>query len=115
MNQTTSILSFDAFRVSIEVIGSLRSVVAQVRKHDGPLATQMRRAASSVSLNVAEGTRREGRDKLHLWRIAAGSAQEVVACLHVAAAWQYVKQSSELDALFELLDRRLAILWRLTH
>ena len=115
MNTKTSLLSFDAYRISIEAIAALRAPLERIRTHDGPLATQIRKAASSVALNVAEGRRRRGRDKLHFWHIAAGSAEEVIACLHVAIAWGYFESESQLDELLELLDRELAMLWRLTH
>jgi four helix bundle protein len=77
-------------------------------------------ARSSVSiilnnpLNVAEGRSRAGRDRTHLFRIAAGSASEVAAALDVAQAFGYL--SSELcEPSRKLLDRQRALLWGLTH
>jgi four helix bundle protein len=73
-----------------------------------------RRAGSSVPLNIAEGARRTGRDRHHAYRIAAGSAAEVRAALSVAHGWGYIEplQAQTTDAL---IDRLLALLWRLTH
>jgi four helix bundle protein len=107
-------MSFDAFDVSLQLVRSLRQPLKQVQAFDASLATQIRKAAASVPLNLNEGRRRRGGDRLHLWRVAAGSADEVRACLLVAQAWGYL----EADALEEplaLLDRVLAMSWRLTH
>jgi four helix bundle protein len=58
------------------------------------LARQMRRAASSVVLNIAEGSGSSGGTRRERYRNALGSAREVVACIEVARAWQY----ADLDA-----------------
>jgi four helix bundle protein len=86
--KTRSAYRFDAYEVSLELIGELKGIVGRVKVRDGDLARQMRRAASSVALNLREGLRRAGGDRLHCWRIAAGSVDEVVAALEVAVAWE---------------------------
>jgi hypothetical protein len=53
-------------------------------------------------------------DRRHHWRIAAGSADEVYTTLQVAVAWGKLQQS-EVDEALRLLDRVLAMTWRLTH
>jgi four helix bundle protein len=70
--------------------------------------------ASRVPLNLAEGRRRVGKDRLHHFRIAAGSAAEVRVALLVARAWGDLEARDVEEALL-LLDRLLAMLWRLTH
>jgi four helix bundle protein len=105
---------FVAFEVALEVIGSLQAVVSVVRRHDGRLAQQIVASASSVAANLAEGNRRTGRDRLHLFRIAAGSADETRAHLRVALAWGWVSEAQLRPAL-RLLDRQLALIWGLTH
>jgi four helix bundle protein len=77
----------DAQKVAMELIEGLREIVARVRTGSPDLADQMRRAATSVALNLAEGTRRQGRDKKRVYRIAAAETQELKAALTVAAAW----------------------------
>ena len=67
---------FDALELAIECIGSLRGLVQVVRRQDAKLARQIVAAASSVAANIAEGNRRRGADRLHFFRIAAGSADE---------------------------------------
>ena len=103
---------FVTYQVSIELIRSLRDLVPIVQKYDRDLADQMHRAATSVSLNLAEGQRlRAGNQRRH-YEIAHGSANEVRAAIDVAAAWGWIKEASEQR---RILDRLLALLWGLTH
>ena len=48
---------FIAYEVSLEVVTSLRAVVPLIERNDRDLADQLKRAASSVVLNLAEGNR----------------------------------------------------------
>jgi four helix bundle protein len=105
---------FVAFEVAIQTIEAMREVVAVVRRKDVDLAKQMVRAASSVAANVAEGNRRTGKDRLHLFRIATGSADEVIAHLRVAQAWGYVEPAQVAQAM-KLADRELRLLTGLTR
>ena len=105
---------FIAFESALRIIDSLRGVVVIVRRHDRALAQQIVSAASSVAANLAEGNERVGRDRLHLFRIAAGSAAETRAHLRVALAWRWIA-SADCEASLALIDEELAMLWRLTH
>ncbi|MEM9489505.1 MAG: four helix bundle protein [Myxococcota bacterium] len=121
MNPTTnsclfiqSKTGFDVFDVSLELIRTVRGPIEVIRSHDATLSTQLRKAAASVPANIREGNRRQGRDRLHLWTIAAGSADEVQSHLLVAQAWGYIDDTA-LQVPLQLVDRVLAMLWRLTH
>ena len=103
---------FIAYEVSVQLVTSLREVVPLVERSDRDLADQMRRAASSVVLNLAEGQRSAKGNKHKHYAIAHGSANEVKAALAVAQAWGWI---GEAHVPREILDRLLAILWRLTH
>jgi four helix bundle protein len=107
-------MRFIALERALEVVRSLRAPLEVVRRRDAKLFDEMRRAANSVCLNLAEGSRRRGADRLHFWRIAAGSAAELRAALHLAEAWGDLDPTTvaHSDAL---LDQVLAILWRLTR
>ena len=105
---------FDALEVSLQLVRSLRLPVLRLRRRDRALSDQIRRAASSIPLNLAEGRRRSGGDRAHHWRIAAGSAEELRAALRVALAWGDIEEP-ELSGAFELFDRVLAMLWRLVR
>lgn len=103
---------FHVYGAALGLVSALRSVLGELTKSDRALADQLRRAASSVVLNIAEGNRRAGKDRAHFFRIAAGSAAEVRAALDVARAWGMIGVTSAAEAE---LDRVLAMLWRLTH
>jgi four helix bundle protein len=105
---------FEVYELSLQMVWAMRSAHARIRQHDRDLACQLKRATSSVPANIAEGARRQGADRLHHYRIAAGSASELRSHLCTAVAW------GDLDAALAnpplaLCDRVLAILWRLTH
>ena len=114
MNPKQQPTNFEAFNLSLDLIAALTGVHGVIRQHDSDLAKQMRRAANSVALNLAEGRRRVGRDRPHSWRVAAGSADETKACLLVASAWGIVSAEKLAEPL-AIIDSLLAILWRLTH
>jgi four helix bundle protein len=75
----------------IEVMRGLRPVVVQIERHDRDLARQLRRAASSIALNVSEGSGSNGGTRRERYRNALGSARETGACLDVAQAFGYVE------------------------
>jgi four helix bundle protein len=105
-------MPFDALEVSLELIRSLPQAIAGER--DPHLHRQIRAAASSVPLNLAEGRRRVGKDRLHHFRIAAGSADELRVALLVALSWGDL-EVRDVGMALGLLDRVLAMLWRLTR
>jgi four helix bundle protein len=107
-------MAFVALEVALEVIAGLSGVVKQIEGPDRALGDQVKRAASSVALNLAEGAERRGRDRAHSFRIASGSAAEVRAALRVAAAWGYLSADA-LEPLDAQLDRLAGLLWGLTH
>ena len=75
-------------------------MVAQIEMHDRDLARQLRRASSSIALNVSEGSGSRGGTRRERYQNALGSARETGAALDVAVALGYVE---EIDAA--LLDR----------
>ena len=95
-------MRFVALELSLEVIRKLRVLLPAVRGRDRKLFTQISTAASSVSLNLGEGSRRKGQDRVHLWRIASGSAEEVRTGIRVAVAWGYFHESKGTDVLADI-------------
>ncbi len=100
--------------LSIELISALRDIVSLIAQKDPDLARQIRRAATSNALNLAEGRGRSGKDRLHCFRIARGSELEVQTGLRVAVAWGYLEPAVAERAL-SLLDRILAMSWGLVR
>ena len=103
---------FIAYEVAVELVDSLRPIVPLIERNDRDLADQLRRAASSVVLNLAEGQRSAKGNKHKHYAIAHGSANEVKAALELARAWGWLEDADRSRAV---LDRLLALLWRLTH
>ena len=79
----------------IGCVAMMRAVVEAIEKHDRDLGDQVRRAASSVVLNTAEGSGSFGKMRTARYRTALGSARETLACLRVAQAWGYVEALPE--------------------
>ena len=88
----------------IQLVRSLRPFIDSVAQHDSDLARQARRALASVPLNIAEGSGSRGGNRCARYHSAAGSMQEVVACVDVALALGYVES---LDPL--LRDQMLKV------
>jgi four helix bundle protein len=101
-----------AYTVALDLIRALRPVVAQLRKHSPDAADQVERAATSIVLNLAEGSRRNGRDPRRFFDMAHGSAGEIRGALDVADAWGWPIDSEQARAL---LDRELGLLFGLTR
>ena len=101
----------EIYEVSLSVIRKLRSVVSSIERHDSDLAKQLRRASSSVTLNLAEGSGSQGRNRNARYFNALGSAREVRACVHVAIAWGYIERVD--GKMLDELERVIATLIRL--
>jgi four helix bundle protein len=107
-------MSFDVERVSYELIAALRPLLTRVQRRDRGLAVQLTRAASSICLNVSEANYSDPGNRRARFFTAAGSANETRAALRVALGWGYVGHEHAAPAL-ALLDRVLAMLWKLTR
>jgi four helix bundle protein len=78
------------YETSLGMLVRLRVVIAIIERRDSDLARQLRRAAASVSLNIAEGSYARGRNRQSLYAVALGSAKETRACIDVAMSLGYV-------------------------
>ena len=96
------------------IVRELRPVVEAVRAVDAKLADQLRRAAQSVVLNIAEARGNDGGNTRLRFATACGSAKEVRAALDVASDWGYIEaqMARQLD---RRLDRVCAITWVLSR
>ena len=75
----------------LHAIATMRPMLSAIERHDSDLGRQLRRAASSVVLNIAEGSGSFGRVRTVRYRTALGSARETLACLRTAEAFGYVE------------------------
>jgi four helix bundle protein len=102
-------------RIYEDMLGALkamRGMIGAIEKRDPDLGRQLRRASSSVVLNVAEGSGSFGRVRTMRYRTALGSARETLACLRVAEAFGYVETLPE--TLVDTMDRVVGTLVRVS-
>ena len=74
----------------LQTINQLTPAIRVIERRDRDLGKQVRRAAASVALNVAEGEYSRGGNQAARFHSALGSARETLACLEVAVALEYL-------------------------
>ena len=100
----------DVYRCAVEAL-PLSYRLAE--RADGEMKRQLRRAALSVNLNIAEGTGRCDDDQRQFYRVARGSALECAAVLDALQALDLVTPG-EIVRLEELLVRIVAMLTKMS-
>ena len=98
------------YSVALEVARDAARVAERIQRRDPDLARQLRRAAASVPLNLAEGSRALGGNRRARYADALGSACETRACLEVAAAMGYTPEPQPL-----VLDRLARVIGTLVN
>jgi four helix bundle protein len=83
-------------------------VIDLIGQHDTDLARQMRRALTSVPLNIAEGASSRGKNRAARYHTGAGSMREVVAAIDVAVSLGYLPKKDP-----ELADRMWHVVFTL--
>jgi len=87
-------MNSDIFEHFLSIVELAQPVVALISRKDKDLGAQLRRALSSIGLNLAEGLgNRAGNARLR-FETALGSLRESVAALRIAVAWGYVAPSA---------------------
>ena len=99
------------YAVILDVVAELRPVIEGLERRDADLARQMRRAASSVALNTAEGMYSRGKNRGARYHNALGSMRETLACIEVGTALGYVEGIDE--GLLDRIRRVIGTLVRL--
>ena len=80
----------DIYPVALDIARVAASAFQHIAQHDSDLARQLRRAATSVPLNIAEGSAGIGGNRRQRYATALGSAREAKACFDLAVAMGYV-------------------------
>ena len=110
------VLSFqnlDVYRCAVEFLARAVEVSARMPKGYAPLSDQLRRAALSGPLNIAEAAGRTSeRDGARHYGIARGSAMECAAIVDALKLLEVVTEE-EHRAAVELLARIVAMLTKL--
>ena len=105
---------FDVLEKATTAAGIAISLVLRVPAPLKSIADQVIRSSSSVPANIAEGAGRTGRDRMHHWRIAYGSAKEVDIHLRLLVGTGSIN-SSRAETAIQLFDDVRAMTWRLLH
>ena len=99
---------------ALEIATQARPLVEAIARKDRDLASQVRRAISSIALNAAEGRGAVAGNSRLRFETALGSLYEAQAGIRLAVAWGYIAQSAtdELLASVHRLGGRLYGLMR---
>ncbi|MGH7552804.1 MAG: four helix bundle protein [Longimicrobiales bacterium] len=100
----------DVYQVSIRLVVAVHRLTARAPRGWSEIKSQARRAAISISLNIAEASGEfSPKEKRRFIRIARRSATECVAALDIMKALGIVSDE-DLEVPRELLDRIVAML-----
>jgi four helix bundle protein len=97
----------------IDTLVVVKPLVGRIERGDRDLARQIRRAASSIALNVAEGEFSRGRNQAARFHTALGSANETLVGLEVAVALGYLESVD--PATIERMRRIIGTLVKLVR
>ena len=76
----------EAYQLALDFVRRARAIASDLPRGHASLANQLRRAANSIALNIAEGAgESSAAEKARIYRIARRSALESAACLDVIA------------------------------
>ena len=84
------------YQTSLDVVRLVQPLLLDIGRHDPDLQRQLRRALTSVPLNIAEGSYSRGRNRNARYATATGSMREVLAGLEVAEVLGYLALAPEL-------------------
>jgi four helix bundle protein len=99
----------DVYRCALEFLGIAFAVVEQLPRGHGAIADQLRRAGTSIPLNIAEAAgKTSAKDRAHFHAIARGSAMECGAILDVIRLLGMA--TDEVDRGKELVGRTVCML-----
>lgn len=109
INDKTTVSSFidlTAWKISHQLVINLYKLTKDFPKEEiYGLTSQMRRAAVSVTSNIAEGfSRFNSKEKVQFYRISAGSITELQSQILIARDLNYLSDSDS-NVLLELISR----------
>lgn len=103
----------DVYQVSIEFMTTAVDIANKTPRGYSSLADQLKRAAWSIPLNIAEGCGKRGvKDKRRFYVIARGSAMECAAILDVYQVLD-IEDITSFENGKKLLTRIVSMLTRL--
>jgi four helix bundle protein len=100
----------DVYQCATQFLALSAPLADRAPRGYGALGDQLRRAALSTPLNIAEGTGKFDKDARRFYAIARGSALECAAILDAFEALGIVTPADDLAKGRELLERTVAML-----
>ena len=100
------------YRCAVTFLTLSGPLASHAPRGHGELADQLRRAALSIPLNIAEGSGKVDRDAHRYYRTSRGSALECAAILDAFEALGLV-DGEELGAARQLIERVVAMLTKM--
>ena len=108
-----SFQKLDVYQRAIEFLALAAEATANVPRGNAALLDQLRRAATSIPLNIAEAAGRTGEaDAARAYAIARGSAMECAAVLDALVVLKLVEPETHRRGL-EIVGRIVAMLTKL--
>jgi len=111
MRKTQKASSLDITLKTLPAVGQL---IDRIARRDRNLADQLRRAATSIALNLAEADGNRAGHRRNRLHTALGSLHETRAALKVAVAFGYVTTQA-VDDIDSHLDRVTAMTFCRLH
>jgi four helix bundle protein len=103
----------EVYQVARQFKRQLRELLRLIPRGNAELVDQLKRAARSITNNIAEGSGKwTPRDKIHYYQIARGSATECAATLDECVDYDFFTDEQARPAL-ETLRRVVAMLIRM--
>jgi len=104
----------EVYQLSLDFVEESLRILAELPKGYSELRSQLKRAAFSVSLNIAEGAGKSAKaDKKRFYEIARGSAMESAAICDILFRASLIENTVH-QSLKELLHRVISMLSRLS-
>ena len=92
-------LSYSVLEHALIIVERSRPLVEAVQRKDRDLGSQLKRAISSIALNIAEGYGAGYGNSRLRFETARGSLNEAQAGIRVAVAWGYVSSAAASEVL----------------
>jgi len=103
----------DVYQRAVDFLALTAKITADIPRGNAPLLDQLRRAATSISLNIAEASGRTGTaDAARAFAIARGSAMECAAVMDALFVLKIVEEDVHREGT-ELLGRVVSMLTKL--
>jgi four helix bundle protein len=101
--------SLEVWHESVDLIKKIYTLAEELPKSEEyNLKTQLKRAATSVALNIAEGkSRATGKDFAHFLNMASASLSETSAILCLCNELNILTHNEKLDDQINLLNKRI--------